>query len=546
MIYVLIYWIVGVVVNLLLTLLVERTEKHTWVSFLMYWIVFPFIFPLTLFALKDDISSAFKRIEKKPMETEPSIPLKKQEATETKDDDAFEMEWQAFIKDTMPDKEVTLIERKIVVDNYRVSKDYEKMVMYLEDDRNKMVNAFIEKHYNVLCKIFQQWGYTFIYAPKEMETIANYYDTTMPEVKWDAAKLLELQGCRLDEPIGTAMAVIEDVEWDDEQDCWVATMRGVQLDAENEHDLTEQIRGYWGILNKKYQEEKEESRRFRYRMADDEEEPNRHIDAELKKQYYGDGEEACMTSTLFTTDGESLQAQRDEKLRKERQRKINECEERRMVGQPQKSRGGYFSSIKRKMKEVSDDVETLTNDFLNDIEDEQPETLTQEDEQLLREIQERIEKLHHSGIRQLLIEQMVRMTVEPSALQVAPDARILLTDYHKEVQMLPIDKVVYIFYLRHPEGISIKNLADHKEELMVLYARVLGKAELTDKQKASVERLCDPWDNSINEKLSRIRKSFCAEVHESVANSYVVQGSRGEDRYIPLDEEFIELGDWGR
>ena len=138
------------------------------------------------------------------------------------------------------------------------------------------------------------------------------------------------------------------------------------------------------------------------------------------------------------------------------------------------------------------------------------------------------------------------MTVSMSHLQVTADAHILLTDYKKEVQMLPIDKVVYIFYLRHPEGISIKSLSDHKEELMGLYARVLGKAELTDKQKASVERLCDPWDNSINEKLSRIRKSFCAEVHESVADSYVVKGSRGENRYISLDEELIELGDWGR
>jgi hypothetical protein len=217
-----------------------------------------------------------------------------------------------------------------------------------------------------------------------------------------------------------------------------------------------------------------------------------------------------------------------------------------MSRQPQKSSGGYFSSIKRKMKEVSDDFETHANDFLKEVEDEQPETLTQEDEQLLREIQERIEKLHHSGIRQLLIEQMVRMTVKPSPLQVTPDARILLTDYKKEVRMLPIDKVVYIFYLRHPEGISIKSLTDHKEELMGLYARVSGKTELTDKQKESVERLCDPTDNSINEKLSRIRKSFCAEVHESVADSYVVKGSRGEDRYISLDEELIELGDWGR
>lgn len=136
--------------------------------------------------------------------------------------------------------------------------------------------------------------------------------------------------------------------------------------------------------------------------------------------------------------------------------------------------------------------------------------------------------------------------IKKSHLEVTADARILLIDYDKEVPMLPIDKVVYIFYLRHPEGVSIKCLADHKEELMALYARVLGKKKLDDKQMASVERLCTPFDNSINEKLSRIRKSFCAVVHESVASHYVVQGGRGEERYISLEEELIMADAWMR
>ena len=225
-----------------------------------------------------------------------------------------------------------------------------------------------------------------------------------------------------------------------------------------------------------------------------------------------------MSGGLFTGDGESAECRRDESLRKRKEYRNDSVSQRRR---------SVFSNILGELYHLNGE-------------------LSEEDEQLLSEIKIRVEKLRQRGIRQHLIEQIVMMTVPTSHLEVTPDARILLTDYNKEVQMLPIDKVVYILYLRHPEGISIKNLADHKEELMALYARVLGKTELTDKQKASVERLCDPWDNSINEKLSRIRKSFCAEVHESVADSYVVQGSRGEERYIPLDEEFIELGDWGR
>lgn len=178
--------------------------------------------------------------------------------------------------------------------------------------------------------------------------------------------------------------------------------------------------------------------------------------------------------------------------------------------------------------------------------DAQPETLTQEDEQLLREIQERIEKLHHSGIRQLLIEQMVRMTVKPSPLQVTNDARLILIDYDKEVTMLPIDKAVYLFFLRHPERVSIKELCDHRDELSRIYARVLGKRHLTKSQQTSIGLLCTPYNNSINEKISRICSAFRAVVHDSLADNYTIQGTRGEGRYILLDEELIIWDEWGK
>ena len=112
--------------------------------------------------------------------------------------------------------------------------------------------------------------------------------------------------------------------------------------------------------------------------------------------------------------------------------------------------------------------------------------------------------------------------------------------------MLPIDKVVYIFFLRHPEGVALKDMADHKEELTKLYQRVLGREKLSTSQVKSVGYLCDPLNNSINEKLSRIRQAFRAVAHDSVANCYIVQGERGEKRSITLSDEFIELGEWGR
>lgn len=566
MIYILIYWLVGVVANMVINFCMERTERYNWKTFLLMWVVLPFVFPLTLFALKDDIMRGFKkkidRSEKKNTKsinssheiTEP-IDMKK-----TVDDDPFKKEWQEFIKDTMPNEDVKIIERKIVVNNYKVSKDYKKMVMYLEDSRNEMVNAFIGKNHHVISEIFKQWDYDFMYAPKEMEIIANHYDASMPSVEWNASKLLEMQGCQLDEPIGIAMAIIEDIEWGDEQDCWVATLKGVQLDAENEHDLTEQIRGYWRKQNKKYQAEKEERSCLRYRMGDDEK-PQRHIVSEMETMYYGgpDDEDACMVGgNLFTDDGESVQSQRDEELRQVRARKIREAEERKCaMSKNNERRGGYLSGFVKKIKCLDENKQA--KDFLDKRNGElkslrkqepiyspEPETLSEEDEQMLRKIQELVEKLRQRGIKQQLIEQMVRMTVKPSVLQVTDDARLLLTNYDKEVKMLPIDKLVYIFFLRHPEGVALKDLIDHKEELTALYKRVLRCESLTVNQRKSIERLCNPLDNSVNEKISRIRQAFRAVVHDSIADNYVIRGQRGEVRSIALDDEFIGLGVWGK
>ena len=371
----------------------------------------------------------------------------------------------------------------------------QRWVFYLEDCHNAAANTLFSKYYKDIAKRFEREGYTFIYAPKEAEKITKHYGMPVPDVEWNAATVLEMLLCQCYESIGSVLAMI-DIPSDDKP--YTARLNCITLDTDCEEGVIAILKALWKSLYDDYS-------KIRYRASED------GCHYEVRRE----DESRCMTGNLFTDDGESTECKR-EVARKEN-RKCSISQERRLG----------FSDILEKLYHLD-------------------EELTEEDVQLLSEINERVEKLRQRGIRQHLIEQFVKMTVPTSHLQVTADARILLTDYKKEVQMLPIDKVVYIFYLRHPEGISIKSLADHKEELMGLYARVSGKTELTDKQKESVERLCDPTDNSINEKLSRIRKSFCAEVHESVADSYVVKGSRGEDRYISLEEELMELGDWGR
>lgn len=461
-------------------------------------------------------------------------------------------EWEKLFLRVEPSTELHTIKRRIFCEKRKYIVGKNRCMVYLEDKHNPEVNAFITKYYDDIAHNFKRIGFTFIYAPKEVEKVANEYAAPIPNVEWNAETILDLFYCRLHESIGSILVVFDETRnyrYASPEQSIVGALMGVRLDADTEEGLMAIFKAYWNQLEEEYCTSpmvayrplmeispEDECRRFTgglfYQDGEDieykfdEEKPKRDIAAEMETMYYGGS------------------SQRDEELRLQRQIKIKEAEERKMSCQPPKSRGGYLSGFVRKMKEVSDNLETISYDFL--FEEEQSETLTKEDEQLLREIQERIERLHHSGIRQLLIEQMVRMTVKPSPLQVGDDARLLLTDYNKEVKMLPIDKVVYLFFLRHPEGVALKDMADHKEELTKLYQRVLGREKLSTSQVKSVGYLCDPLNNSINEKLSRIRQAFRAVAHDSVANCYIVQGERGEKRSITLSDEFIELGEWGK
>ena len=49
----------------------------------------------------------------------------------------------------------------------------------------------------------------------------------------------------------------------------------------------------------------------------------------------------------------------------------------------------------------------------------------------------------------------------------------------------------------------------------------------------------DPTNNSIHEKLSRIRQAFIARFEEDLAENYFIIGARGEAKRIKLPREMV-------
>ena len=89
----------------------------------------------------------------------------------------------------------------------------------------------------------------------------------------------------------------------------------------------------------------------------------------LQMEISAEDEKRVVTGNLFTDDGESAQAQRDEELRQLRQQKIKEAEERKLAMRTEKQKGnanGFFSGFVKKMRSMGDNIDKLASDFLKD------------------------------------------------------------------------------------------------------------------------------------------------------------------------------------
>ena len=126
-----------------------------------------------------------------------------------------------------------------------------------------------------------------------------------------------------------------------------------------------------------------------------------------------------------------------------------------------------------------------------------------------------------------------------SRITITKDCTVLLTDYdNKEVKMEPIVKAIYLLFLNHPEGIAFKYLPDYRKELAEIYQKIkpLG---MTERVLRSIEDVTNPLLNSINEKCSRVRAAFVAEVDPSLADQYYIVGKSGEAKKITLPRDLV-------
>ena len=157
---------------------------------------------------------------------------------------------------------------------------------------------------------------------------------------------------------------------------------------------------------------------------------------------------------------------------------------------------------------------------------------------LVKEIKEKVQKLKEYGMNEQEITSLIHTDQPVLTLTISKNYRIFLGDDRIEVHMEPLVKAVYLLFLSHPEGIVFKDLPDYRGELTKIYSEVRPWG-LTDRALQSIEDVTNPLLNSINEKCSRIRAIFQAEVDDSLLDQYIIIGKSGEAKKIALPRDLV-------
>lgn len=188
-------------------------------------------------------------------------------------------------------------------------------------------------------------------------------------------------------------------------------------------------------------------------------------------------------------------------------------------------------SIKLKIAwpEHDDEQYTADNNFYN------------EAYSLTIDIMKKVERLKDIGFYEMLVDALSG-TKQPelSKLLITKDKRIILTDYDNlEIKMESLPKAVYLLFLKYPDGILFKELSNYRTELMSIYLSISNRDNIETIDK-SISLATDPYNNSINEKCSRIREAFLKHFKEELAQHYYITGDRGKPKRIELNRELVK------
>lgn len=129
-----------------------------------------------------------------------------------------------------------------------------------------------------------------------------------------------------------------------------------------------------------------------------------------------------------------------------------------------------------------------------------------------------------------------------SRVVVNGNTQIVLADYDETViNMGARERTLYIFFLKHPEGIKQADVCDYENELLQIYSLVKPGAS-DETASRTIGNLCDPFSDALYQSLSKIKRAVKHAIQdEEISRRYYVDGERGDLYRIAVKPELITL-----
>lgn len=161
---------------------------------------------------------------------------------------------------------------------------------------------------------------------------------------------------------------------------------------------------------------------------------------------------------------------------------------------------------------------------------EEPQTLyginweEQETEELITFVRKAMQEVNRRGIS-LQAEKCVRIT---------KTCRVFIGS--TELKVRPMAKSILLLFLKHPEGIPLKEITTYRRELAQFYRRISKSSEPIEIE-SRINRIMDLFNNDLNVHIARVNRAIASLVDN--AGNYQIGGMAGTPKRIQLDRERV-------
>jgi len=156
---------------------------------------------------------------------------------------------------------------------------------------------------------------------------------------------------------------------------------------------------------------------------------------------------------------------------------------------------------------------------------------------ILQHIKESIEGLRNEFIN----SNRITSTVKPYPVHVNPERNIKIGD--KEVEIVALQKVLFIFFLKNTQGVETKFVCEHQDELFNIYKEIRKSGEkeriikMFEPEKGA-EPSFDSHKSKLNRALINLLGPILAEYY--IINKVVIKDSTNLYK-INLEEDYINI-----